>query len=270
MTAISMGDLNLIQDLSREDTLKAIKETVDELKKLLTNGSSGSRIFTVAPATGEVFDVDGPLTDTQLRASNVGVTASNAFGLEATQADVRTALQVMDDWDETDRAKVNLIAGQAGIAGGSGVVGANVPRVTLVTDVGLPTGTNSIGSIVPNRPSQGSGRTYKTGQLSVQTADATVYTVTAGKTLYVTTLNIAAFNTSTVTSGDLALRDGNGGTVLIPTLMTAAGVAAQLAASAAVSNLFLFAEPLQLTNAFYMDIISGTITYSVSFVGYEQ
>lgn len=44
------------------------------------------------------------------------------------------ALQVIDDWDESDRAKVNLIAGQAGIAGGAGVVGATVPRVTLASD----------------------------------------------------------------------------------------------------------------------------------------
>jgi hypothetical protein len=41
-----------------------------------------------------------------------------------------TALQIIDDWDETDRAKVNLIAGQAGITAGAGTVAANTPRVT--------------------------------------------------------------------------------------------------------------------------------------------
>jgi len=45
-----------------------------------------------------------------------------------------TALQIMDDWDESDRAKVNLIVGQAGIAAGAGAVGATVPRVTLASD----------------------------------------------------------------------------------------------------------------------------------------
>ncbi|MDH5244849.1 MAG: hypothetical protein OEW98_00245 [Betaproteobacteria bacterium] len=44
------------------------------------------------------------------------------------------ALQIIDDWDETDRAKVNIIAGQAGIAAGAGAVGATVPRVTLASD----------------------------------------------------------------------------------------------------------------------------------------
>ncbi len=45
-----------------------------------------------------------------------------------------TSLAVIDDWDESDRAKVNLIVGQAGIAAGAGAVGATVPRVTLGSD----------------------------------------------------------------------------------------------------------------------------------------
>ncbi|RPI85377.1 MAG: hypothetical protein EHM42_06765, partial [Planctomycetaceae bacterium] len=45
-----------------------------------------------------------------------------------------TSLAVLDDWDESDRAKVNLIVGQAGIAAGAGAVGATVPRVTLGSD----------------------------------------------------------------------------------------------------------------------------------------
>lgn len=44
------------------------------------------------------------------------------------------SLSVLDDWDETDRAKVNLIAGQAGIQGGGGTVTANTPRVAIATD----------------------------------------------------------------------------------------------------------------------------------------
>lgn len=44
------------------------------------------------------------------------------------------ALQVIDDWDEGDRAKVNLIVGQAGISAGNGAVAANTPRVTHASD----------------------------------------------------------------------------------------------------------------------------------------
>ncbi len=44
------------------------------------------------------------------------------------------ALQIMDDWDESNRAMVNPIVGQAGIAAGAGAVGVTVPRTTLASD----------------------------------------------------------------------------------------------------------------------------------------
>jgi hypothetical protein len=48
--------------------------------------------------------------------------------------DATTALQIMDDWDESDRAKVNPIVGQAGVAAGAGAVGTTTQRVTLASD----------------------------------------------------------------------------------------------------------------------------------------
>ena len=44
------------------------------------------------------------------------------------------ALQIIDDWDESDRAKVNPIVGQAGVAAGAGAVGTTVQRMTLASD----------------------------------------------------------------------------------------------------------------------------------------
>lgn len=67
--------------------------------------------------------------------------------IDTDTGNIATAVQVMDDWDESDRCKVNPIAGQAGIAGGTGVDGATVPRVTLATDVPLPAGDNNIGNV---------------------------------------------------------------------------------------------------------------------------
>lgn len=60
------------------------------------------------------------------------------------------SLSVLDDWDETDRAKVNVIAGQVGVQGASGAVSANTQRVVLATDVALPTGANVIGQVTAN------------------------------------------------------------------------------------------------------------------------
>lgn len=68
----------------------------------------------------------------------------------ATLAEQQTqtaSLSVIDDWDESDRAKVNPIVGQAGVAAGTGVDGATVQRVTLATNVPLPAGTNNIGDV---------------------------------------------------------------------------------------------------------------------------
>jgi len=48
--------------------------------------------------------------------------------------DCKTALQVIDDWDETDRCKVNPIAGQAGVAAGAGTSNALTQRIVTATD----------------------------------------------------------------------------------------------------------------------------------------
>jgi hypothetical protein len=53
---------------------------------------------------------------------------------EAKQDTGNASLSVLDDWDESDRAKVNPIVGQAGVAAGAGAVGATVQRVTLASD----------------------------------------------------------------------------------------------------------------------------------------
>jgi len=53
---------------------------------------------------------------------------------EPNSAAIKAAVEVMDDWDESDRAKVNLVVGQAGVSAGAGAVGANTPRTTLASD----------------------------------------------------------------------------------------------------------------------------------------
>lgn len=45
-----------------------------------------------------------------------------------------TALQTMDDWDESDRCKTNPIAGQAGVAAGAGAVDALTQRIIVASD----------------------------------------------------------------------------------------------------------------------------------------
>ncbi|TIX28935.1 hypothetical protein [Mesorhizobium sp.] len=62
-------------------------------------------------------------------------TAANSLAVTLASDDAALAsLGVMDDWDESDRAKVNLIVGQAGVAAGAGAVSATVQRLTLASD----------------------------------------------------------------------------------------------------------------------------------------
>ena len=64
-----------------------------------------------------------------------GLTATiTGVATEAKQDTQITSLSVMDDWDESDRAKVNPIVGQAGVAAGAGSVSTTVQRTTLASD----------------------------------------------------------------------------------------------------------------------------------------
>ena len=62
------------------------------------------------------------------------VTAATLRVTQATDDPGVASLSVVDDWDEANRAAVNLIAGQVAVAGGSGVNGATVLRATIATD----------------------------------------------------------------------------------------------------------------------------------------
>lgn len=61
------------------------------------------------------------------------VTNAGTFAVQESGGSL-TALQIMDDWDESDRAKANIIVGQAGVAAGAGAVSSTVQRVTLASD----------------------------------------------------------------------------------------------------------------------------------------
>lgn len=75
---------------------------------------------------------DGTANDASAGAGAVG-TGTQRVTLGSDDPAV-TSLAILDDWDDTDRCKVNPIAGQAGVAAGAGAVGATVQRVTLASD----------------------------------------------------------------------------------------------------------------------------------------
>lgn len=64
----------------------------------------------------------------------VQVTAADLNVTEASGVAIKNSVEIMDDWDESDRAKVNPIVGQAGVQGAEGTITALTQRVTLATD----------------------------------------------------------------------------------------------------------------------------------------
>lgn len=80
---------------------------------------------------GNVITVDGTVTANAGTNLNTSALALETGGNLAAAA---TSLAVIDDWDETNRCAVNLIASQVGITAGAGAVATNTPRVTLASD----------------------------------------------------------------------------------------------------------------------------------------
>lgn len=105
------------------------------------NGSGPVACVSVTVSTGEtrcaqaVVTIDSAGAATSAAAPVGAGTAAAAHRVTLASDDPAVAsLSVLDDWDETDRAKVNLIPGQVGVTGGAGAVAASTPRITLASD----------------------------------------------------------------------------------------------------------------------------------------
>ena len=89
--------------------------------------------YPTAPMVGAaVYLDDGATLDMAI--AGAGTAARALRSTLASDDPAVVALQIMDDWDETDRAKVNPIAGQAGVAAGAGAVDALTQRSTEASD----------------------------------------------------------------------------------------------------------------------------------------
>lgn len=123
--------------------------STEEITTLNGGAVSAQHIQRVLPATrtADGTAIDEAAGSGTISSATKRITIATDDTLVTNSTSIKTAIEIIDDWDETDRAKVNLIVGQAGIAGGTGVDGATVPRVTLATDIGLPAGTSLLGKV---------------------------------------------------------------------------------------------------------------------------
>lgn len=113
-TALTGRDWSLDFKALTDDSIKGILKSLGDIGVGSNIVSILGNLDTKEGTTGEAASISGTRA-AQLRA-------------------IATALEIIDDWDETDRAKVNLIAGQVGVAGGSGAQSALTQRVVTATD----------------------------------------------------------------------------------------------------------------------------------------
>lgn len=144
--------------LSTETTLALIKAKTDNLDVLLSTRLKPADTLTAVTTVGTITNV------VHIDDNGGSVTVDGVF-FQATQPISATSLplptnaaketggnldlisasaSVLDDWDESDRAKMNPIVGQAGIEAGAGVTTAKTTRVTLVSDQPAITVTGTV------------------------------------------------------------------------------------------------------------------------------
>lgn len=119
---------------------------------LVGSASGGGQLIPGSSTDGLLVNLgaNNDVTVTGSVTANAGTNLNtSALALESggNLAGAAASLATIDDWDETDRAKVNPIVGNAGVTGNTGTVDAGTQRVTLATNVALPTGTNTIGAV---------------------------------------------------------------------------------------------------------------------------
>ena len=134
------------------NVLDASGSTVAVARVADTGRAAAAASLGTVMSTEDKAALDAAVTD--LAAIEVLQTAGNALlgTIDADTGNAVTALQIMDDWDESDRAKVNVIVGQAGVAAGAGAVGATVIRTTQASDSPLVAGIGAVGDTAVTNP----------------------------------------------------------------------------------------------------------------------
>lgn len=115
-------------------------------------------------------------------------------------------------------------------------------------------------------PRQDVGRTRINASLTNQTTNQTVYTVTSGRTFFLTEYVLTAVNSSTSTLGQVTIRDD--GVVKVPHILQKDAVSATSNGPSLAVGLTL-EQPVQFTTDVNV-VITGTINYSIAIMGFEQ
>lgn len=139
----------------RRDADTSLVGTDNDYANLQVNATGALKV--------EIFDggdshtIDGTVT---IQDGGNTITVDNGGTFAVQDATAQASLSVIDDWDESDRAKVNPIVGQAGVAGGHGTVGATTQRVVWANATGLATTQNALSTTAEEVIASNSSRQF--------------------------------------------------------------------------------------------------------------
>ena len=155
----------------------------------------------------------------------------------------------------------NVLVGQEGTAGGFN----NVSVAPTTNDSGT---YHNLQVVSGARPSQLPGRTPIKIVIDISDTDTLVHTVTAGKTLYITDLNIFIENSQNGQAGRVNLVDSLAGATPIVYPMVLADPGNKNTES--LVNSHTFVEPIEFDTGVYFDTVNGTNEIVGILNGYEE
>lgn len=125
---------------AKQDLQTALLTTIDgdtsnldvQLSTRLKPADTLAGVTAVGSITNALPAGNNNIGDVDIASSALPTNAAQETG--GNLANIAASASVMDDWDETDRAKVNPIVGQAGVDGNSGNKSDKTLRTVLATD----------------------------------------------------------------------------------------------------------------------------------------
>jgi hypothetical protein len=239
-------DVEFIRDAAGTDVLRNLS--------IPYVGGSGFKMFSAPAFT--------PYVRYKFTSTTVGMT-DFYFDTKFTTKSISGQILGMNDFiSESMVANLgrNVLVGQEGSAGGFN----NVSVAPTSNDSGTYYNLQVVSGA---RPSQLPGRTPVSLTLDYS-ADALAYTVTAGKTLFITDLSVFIENDNTGSPGRVDFEDGtSAGSTLVYGMLAYEAANSQ---SAVVPQSTSFSEPLQFNTGVFVDVIAGTITLTGTLQGYEE
>lgn len=210
---------------------------------------------TLSTLNGKVTAVD---TGAVVVASSALPAGASTLAEQQTQT---TALQIIDDWDESDRAKVNPIVGQAGVQGGAGAVSATTQRIAIATDANAVTavGTVADDATTPGAPVMVGGTAKSpdgTDPGNVSAENDVARTITdLNRRVYVNTNHPRSLHkhlngSSAYTDESIAADPGDGFQIVITSIIASTGAATAL-------NFFLEEGSTTIFGPIYLEAVAG-------------